>query len=132
MPFISRTVRLTVARTSYSTPLIPILMYCLLLGATAVVCASLLLQMKQTDKVRKQHEQIFEAEVLRAQAEKDSKMKSAFLSTMSQYVACNHLSPLPSTNKRPHPFPSKLAQPLPKSLFARAADVCRLVSHIIH
>ena len=96
--FVNRTLRLTVVRTSYSTPWVPILMFCLLMLATAVVCASLLLQMKQTDKVRKQHEQIFEAEVLRAQAEKDSKMKSAFLSTMSQYVASQpgtgHLTPV--------------------------------------
>jgi hypothetical protein len=44
-------------------------------------------QMKQSRRIKEHHHQALAEQELRIQAEKDSKMKSAFLSNMSQYVS---------------------------------------------
>ena len=80
MHFVDRTVTLTIVREPYGAPTVPILLLCIMIIATLLLCLSMLSQIRQTQKLKASHARALEEQDRRVRAEHESKLKTAFLS----------------------------------------------------
>ena len=89
---------LTIARPNYTVSPVIIVVYALLLVTAFAMAALLAWEMRLVHHVRKQSARTLEESAKRMAAEETSRTKSAFVSTLSQYVDL-----LPRTPKRCNP-----------------------------